>query len=99
MLDKTLFGGRRFAHRRELAGGPGLALAAYASGDTHNEQGISKAGHKRARTLRVELAWRWRPLQPDSDVTQWFNWRCAGSGKRLRRVGIVALARRLAIAL
>ncbi len=63
------------------------------------EQGISKAGNRRARTMLVELAWSWLRLQPDSVLTQWFNRRFAGSGKRMRRVGIVALARRLAIVL
>jgi transposase len=57
-------------------------------------------GHRqRARTLLIELAWNWLRLQPDSALTEWFNRRFAGGGKRMRRVGIVALARRLAIAL
>jgi hypothetical protein len=90
---------RRFANRRELAGCLGLAPTPYASGDSQIEQGISKAGNKRARALLVELAWSWLRLQPDSALTQWFNRRFAGAGKRMRRVGIVALARRLAIAL
>jgi len=77
----------------------GLAPTPYDSGDSQVEQGISKAGNKRARTMLVELAWRWLSLQPESVLTQWFNQRFAGSGKRMRRVGIVALARRLAIAL
>lgn len=99
VLDKELFGWRRFANRRELAGCVGLAPTPYASGDRQIEQGISKAGNKRARTLLVELAWAWLRLQPGSALTQWFNRRFAGGGKRMRRVGIVALARRLAIAL
>jgi transposase len=99
LLDKELFGWRRFANRRELAGCVGLAPTPYDSGDSQIEQGISKAGNKRVRALLVELAWGWLRLQPDSALTQWFNQRFAGSGKRMRRVGIVALARRLAIAL
>jgi transposase len=99
VLDKELFGWRRFANRRELAGCVGLAPTPYASGDSQIEQGISKAGNKRARTLLVELAWSWLRLQPGSAMTQWFNRRFAGGGKRMRRVGIIALARRLAIAL
>jgi transposase len=99
LLDKELFGWRRFANRRELAGCVGLAPTPYDSGDSQIEQGISKAGNKRVRALLVELAWGWLRLQPDSALTQWFNRRFAGSGKRMRRVGIVALARRLAIAL
>ena len=62
-------------------------------------QGISKQGNRRVRALLVELAWSWSRLQPGSALTQWFNRRFAGGGKRMRRVGIVALARRLAIAL
>jgi len=63
------------------------------------EQGISKAGNRRCRWLLVELAWSWLRWQPDSPLSQWYNQRFAGAGKRLRRIGIVALARRLAIAL
>ena len=99
MLVKELFGWRRFANRRELAGCLGLAPTPYDSGGSQVEQGISKAGNKRARALLVELSWGWLRLQPDSELTQWFNRRFAAGGKRMRRVGIVALARRLAIAL
>src|SRR5215471_6580316 len=99
ILDKELFGWRRFANRRQLAGCLGLAPTPYASGDSQLEQGISKAGNQRARTLLVELAWRWLTLQPQSALSQWFNQRFGIAGKRSRRVGIVALARRLAIAL
>ena len=87
LLDKELFGWRRFANRRELAGSLGLVPTPYDSGDRQVEQGISKAGNKRVRALLVELAWAWLRLQPNSALTQWFNRR------------IVALARRLAIAL
>jgi len=99
VLVKELFGWRRFANRRELAGCLGLAPTPYDSGANQVEQGISKAGNKRARALLVELAWGWLRLQPESALTQWFNRRFAAGGARMRRVGIVALARRLAIAL
>jgi transposase len=99
MLVKEVFGWRRFANRRELAGCLGLAPTPYASGDSQLEQGISKAGNKRARALLVELAWSWLRWQPGSALTQWFNRRFASGSKRMRRVGIVALARKLAIAL
>ena len=99
ILVKELFGWRRFANRRELAGCLGLAPTPYASGNSQIEQGISKAGNKRARTLLVELSWCWLRLQPESALSQWFNRRFATGGKRMRRVGIVALARRLAVAL
>ncbi len=99
VLAKEVFGWRRFANRRELAGSLGLAPTPYNSGNSQAEQGISKAGNKRVRALLVELAWRWLRLQPGSDLSDWFNRRFASGGKRMRRVGIVALARRLAIAL
>ena len=99
LLIKELFGWRRFANRRELAGCLGLAPTPYASGDSRIEQGINKSGNKRARTLLVELAWSWLRYQPDSALSQWFNRRFGAGGKRMRRIGIVALARRLAVAL
>jgi transposase len=99
VLVKELFGWREFANRRELAGCVGLAPTPYASGDSEIEQGISKAGNRRVRAVLVEQAWKWLQLQPDSALTQWFNRRFAAAGKRMRRVGIVALARRLVIAL
>lgn len=99
VLVKEVFGWRHFANRRELAGSLGLVPTPYASGDSEIEQGISKAGNKRVRGLLVELAWSWIRLQPGSALAQWFNRRFAGAGKRMRRVGIVALARRLVIAL
>lgn len=99
VLAKELFGWRHFDNRRQLAASLGLAPTPYASGDSVREQGISKAGNKRVRWLLVELSWRWLRWQPDSELTRWFNRRFAAGSKRMRRVGIVALARRLAIAL
>jgi len=99
VLVKEVFGWRHFANRRELAGCLGLVPTPYASGSSEIEQGISKAGNRRVRGLLVELAWSWLRLQPGSALAQWFNRRFAGAGKRMRRVGIVALARRLVIAL
>jgi len=99
LLDKELFGWRRFTNRRQVAASLGLTPTPYCSGDSTVEQGISKAGNKPARALLIELTWRWLSLQADSALTQWFNQRFARGGKRLRRIGIVAMARRLAIAL
>jgi len=99
LLSKELFGWRQFHNRREVAGCLGLAGAPYDSGESQREQGITKAGNKRVRWLMVELAWSWLRYQPESALSQWFNTRFAQGGKRMRRVGIVALARRLAIAL
>ena len=99
VLAKELFGWRHFRNRREVAGCLGLTPSPYASGESETEQGISKAGNRRGRTLLVELAWSWLRYQPQSELSKWFNRRFAGGGKRMRRIGIVALARRLAIAL
>ena len=99
VLVKELFGWRRFHNRREVAACLGLTPSPYASGESETEQGISKAGNRRVRTLMVELAWSWLRYQPESELSKWFTRRFAGGGKRLRRIGIVALARRLAIAL
>jgi transposase len=90
------FGWRAFANRRELAAAAGLAPTPYASGTMEREQGISKAGNRRVRAVLMEIAWGWLRFQPDSPLTQWFHDRFTGSG-RLRRIGIVALARRLLI--
>jgi transposase len=99
LLDKEWLGWRRFRNRRELAASVGLTGSPYNSGDSQVEQGITKAGNKRVRWLLVELAWCWLRYQPESELTRWFNARFANGGKRMRRIGIVALARRLAIAL
>jgi transposase len=99
VLVKELFGWRRFRNRREVAGCLGLVPSPYASGESETEQGISKAGNRRVRALMVELSWSWLRYQPQSELSQWFNRRFASGGKRMRRIGIVALARRLAIAL
>jgi transposase len=99
ILAKELFEWRHFDNRRQLASSLGLTPTPYNSGDSHVEQGISKAGNKRVRALLVELSWRWLRLQPDSALTHWFNRRFALGNKRMRRIGIVALARRLAVAL
>jgi transposase len=99
LLVRELFGWRCFANRRELASCVGLTPSPYDSGETRREQGISKAGNRRVRTLLVELAWYWLRYQPHSALTAWFNQRFAAGGGRARRIGIVALARRLLIAL
>ena len=98
-LDKELFGWRRFNNRRQLAASVGLTPTPYDSGRSQVEQGISKAGNKRVRSLLVELAWSWLRYQPGSELSGWYQRRFAAAGKRMRRVGIVALARRLVIAL
>lgn len=90
---------RSFASRRHLASFIGLAPSPYASGDTSRDRGINKAGTKLARQTLVELAWFWLRYQPQSKLARWWHERFKDQGMRGRKVGIVALARRLAIAL
>jgi transposase len=98
-LVMEFFGWRKFRNRRQVAGCAGLDPTPYDSGESRREQGISKAGNKRVRWLMVELAWSWLRYQPGSALSQWFQGRFGGGGKRQRRIGIVALARRLLVAL
>jgi transposase len=98
-LVRELFGWRSFNNRRELAGSVGLCGSPYNSGTMERDQGISKAGNPRIRTLMVELAWQWLRWQPDSALSRWYMERFGRNGGRSRRIGIVALARRLLIAL
>ena len=93
------FSWRGFSNRRQVAGCAGLDPTPYDSGESVREQGISKAGNKRVRWLMVELAWCWLRYQPNSRLSQWFQRRFGQGGKRQRRIGIVALARRLLVAL
>ena len=93
------FGWRTFANRRELGAAAGMVGTPYQSGDSAREQGISKAGSARIRTLMVELAWCWRRYQPQSKLTKWFEERFGRGGPRMRRIGIVALGRKLLVAL
>jgi transposase len=90
---------RGFANRRQVAAYAGLAPSPWQSGGTDREQGISKAGNRRLRHTMIELAWFWLRHQPGSALSRWFHAR-AGDGKgRVRRIAIVALARKLLVAL
>lgn len=93
------FGWRRFRNGKEVGALAGLTGTPYDSGQSQREQGISKAGNRRIRSLAVEIAWLWLRYQPDSALSRWFAERFGGTGKRHRRVGIVALARKLLVAL
>ena len=99
VLVREFFGWRKFSNRREVGSLTGYTGTPYDSGTGKKEQGISKAGNQHVRNVAVELAWSWIRFQPDSVITQWFNRRFADGGKRARKVGIVAVARRLLIAL
>jgi transposase len=90
---------RNFESRRHVAAFLGLAPAPYASGDVSRDQGISKAGNHGTRVLMVELAWCWLRYQPSSELAVWYRNRFKGNGGRAAKVGIVALARKLLIAL
>jgi len=92
-----LFGWRKFSNRREVAGAVGLTPMPYQSGDSAREQGISRAGNRRVRAMAVEIAWSWLRYQPDSELSRWYQRRFGSGGKRTRRIGIVAMARRLII--
>lgn len=97
-LSEEFFSWRNFNNVREVGASAGLTGSAYDSGDSRIEQGISKAGSAVVRSLCVELAWGWLRHQPDSYLSQWFHEKF-GNGRRSRRVGIVALARKLLVAL
>ena len=88
---------RTFKNRREVASAIGITPMPYQSGDSSREQGISRAGNRRVRAMAIEIAWSWLRFQPGSKLSQWYQSRFAKGGKRMRRVGIVALARRLMI--
>ena len=88
-----------FRNRREVASYFGLAPSPWRSGGIDREQGISKAGNPRARCAAIELAWLWLRHQPDSALTEWFRKRTLNAGKRNKRVAIVAMARKLMVAL
>ena len=98
-FSTELFGWRTFANRRELAGAVGLTGMPFNSGNSEREQGISKAGNKRMRAMLIEIAWCWLRYQPKSGLSRWWQRRFAKGGTRMRRIGIVALARKLLVAL
>jgi transposase len=93
------FSWRHIRNRKQLAALAGLTPTPYQSGDSDREQGISKAGNRRLRTMAVEIAWCWLHYQPGSALSQWYGRRFAKGSSRQRRIGIVALARKLLIAL
>ena len=99
LLVMEFFAWRGFRNRRQLGACAGLTGTPYDSGGSKRDQGISKAGNRRVRTMMVEIAWLWLRYQPSSKLSRWFRERFAGGGARMRRVGIVALARRLLVAL
>src|SRR3979409_390103 len=89
---------RSFNNRRQVAAYAGLAPTPWQSGSVAHEQGVSKAGNPRLRTTMIQLAWLWLRHQPGSALTLWFHQRVQSNGGRVRKVLIVALARKLLIA-
>lgn len=90
---------REFANGKALGSYAGLTATPFSSGGIEREQGIGKAGNARLRTVMVELAWLWQRYQPASAQVSWFRERISGTGRRMRKVMVVALARKLLIAL
>jgi transposase len=90
---------RSFANRKQVASYAGLAPTPWQSGSVVHEQGVSKAGNPRLRTTMIQLAWLWLRHQPDSALARWFHARVKRNGGRLRKTTIVALARKLLVAL
>jgi transposase len=99
LLVMEFFGWRAFKNRREVGGLAGLTPTPYQSGESARDQGITKSGNRHVRWMTTELAWSWVRYQPESALSCWFRERFGGGGKRLRRMGIVAVARKLLIAL
>jgi transposase len=99
VLATEIFGWRRIRNGRELGALVGLVPAPYQSGETDYDQGITRAGNAHVRRVIVQLAWGWIHHQRDSALTHWYQQRFGTGGKRLRKIGIVALARKLLIAL
>jgi transposase len=93
------FSWRDFQNAKEVGALAGLAPTPHQSGEEEKERGISKSGNRHVRGLAIEIAWGWLHYQPDSALTQWYRERFAKAGPRARKVGIVALARKLLIAL
>jgi transposase len=90
---------RQFDNRRQVAGFLGLATSPHDSGNVERSQGISRAGRGQVRGTMIQAAWLWLKHQPKSAITRWFAQRATGQSARMRRVLIIAVARKLAIAL
>jgi transposase len=94
-----LFGWREFRNRKQVGSMTGLTPTPFGSGKADREQGIGKDGSRWVRGAAIEFAWGWLRFQPESELSKWYERRFAQGSKRLRKIGIVALARKLMIAL
>lgn len=93
------FGWRSFENRRQVGSLAGLTPTPHDSGTQEREKGIGKDGSRWVRGVAIEQAWAWLRFQPESTLSQWYQSRFGGGSKRMRKIGIVALARKLPIAL
>jgi transposase len=94
-----LFGWREFRSRKEVGAIVGLAPTPEESGETEREKGMSKAGNRHVRAMAIEIAWGWLRFQPNSELSKWYQRRFGSGSKRVRKIGIVALARKLMVEL
>ena len=99
LASMEAFGWREFANRRQVGSMAGLTPTPFSSGSYERDQGIGKDGNRRLRAATVEIAWGWLRFQPGSELSKWFQERYGPGSRRSRRVGIVALSRKLLIAL
>lgn len=99
LYSTEFFAWREFRNRRQVGGLSGLAGTPYQSGNDSREQGMSKAGNRWVRGIAIEIAWGWLRYQPESELTRWYQRRFGHGSSRVRRIGIVALARKLLIEL
>jgi transposase len=93
------FAWREFRNRREVGALAGLTPTPHQSGDLDQERGIDKAGNRHVRSMAIEIAWCWLRFQPESALSKWYEARFAHGSSRMRRIGIVAVARKLLIEL
>jgi transposase len=96
---REVFGWRQLKNRRQVGAIAGMTPTPYRSGSSDREQGISRSGNRRMRSMAIEIAWGWLRYQPESALSRWYEQRFAHGSKRQRRIGIVALARKLLVAL
>jgi len=99
MFIMEFFGWREFRTGKEVGALSGLTPTPYQSGSSHREQGMSKAGNRHVRGMAIEIAWGWLRYQPESELTKWYEKKFGQGSKRIRKIGIVALARRLLVEL
>jgi transposase len=99
LYSLEFFAWRGFRNRRQIGGLAGLTPTPYQSGVERREQGICKAGNRWMRSLAIEIAWGWLRYQPESELSRWYRERYGNGSTRLRKIGIVALARKLLIEL